>query len=700
MTGPVSYERIGNVAVVTSDNPPVNALGQAVRQGLVDGVERAGQDPEVKAVVIRCEGRTFFAGADIREFGKPPLDPALRRVHEVIEASPKPVVAAIHGTALGGGFETALACHYRIALPTAKVGTPEVNLGLLPGAGGTQRLPRLVGVENALEFVVFGRPVGAAKALDMGAVDEIAEGDLKADAIAYAERLIAEEAPLRKISEMPISRTPETDAILASFRERIARERRGYFAPARCIDAVGAALTLPFDEGMVKERALFDECMANPQSGAQRYAFFAEREVGAIPGIGKDTPKREIKSVAVIGAGTMGAGIAMTFANAGFPVTLLEVSDEALGRGLGIMRKTYEASAKKGRIKPADVDRLMGLVTGVTDYAALSDVDLVIEAVFEDMDLKQQVFRQLDDVVRDGAILATNTSTLDVDKIAAVTRRPGDVIGLHFFSPANVMRLLEVVRGDKTTDDVIATVMKLAKRIGKVAVLSGVCYGFIGNRMLDAYAREAERMLLEGATPSQIDKALYGFGMAMGPFAMFDLAGVDVAYKTRISNREAQPKDPAYYHIGDLLAEMGRHGQKTGKGYYKYEAGSRAPVPDPEVEELIRTEAQKLGIAQRTFTDAEIVERCMFPAIDEGARILEEGIALRPADIDTIWINGYGFPVYRGGPMFHAGQVGLSKVLAGLKSYRETYGESFPRPSALVEKLAAAAKTFADWKDV
>ena len=700
MTSPVSYKRQENVAVIISDNPPVNALGQAVRQGLVDGVERAAADPQVKAVVIRCAGRTFFAGADIREFGKPPLDPPLRQVHEVIEGCTKPVVAAIHGTALGGGFETALACHYRIALPSAKVGTPEVNLGLLPGAGGTQRLPRLVGVENALEFVVFGRPVGAGKALEMGAIDEIADGDLEADAIAYAERLAAKGASLRKISEMPISQTPETEAAIANFRARIAKERRGFFAPERCIDAVEAAVTLPFDEGMVKERALFTECMEHPQSRAQRHAFFAERETGSVPGIDKDTPRREIKSVAVIGAGTMGTGIAMTFANAGFPVTVLEVSEEALERGLGVMRRNYEASAKKGRIEPADVDRLMGLVKGTTDYAALSGADLVIEAVFEDMELKQEVFRRLDNVAREGAILATNTSTLDVDRIAGVTRRPGDVIGLHFFSPANVMRLLEVVRGDKTGNDVIATVMKLAKRLGKVAVLSGVCYGFIGNRMLDAYAREAERMLLEGATPVQVDKALYDFGMAMGPFAMFDLAGLDVAYKTRVAHRNIRPRDPAYYHVGDLLAEMGRHGQKTGKGYYQYEAGSRKPVPDPEVESLIREEARKLGIEQRSFTDEKIVARCIFPAIDEGARILEEGIALRPGDIDTVWINGYGFPVYRGGPMFHGGEVGLDKVLTALKSYRETYGDSFPKPSRLIEKLAVSGKTFADWKDV
>ncbi|RMF09497.1 MAG: 3-hydroxyacyl-CoA dehydrogenase [Alphaproteobacteria bacterium] len=700
MTSPVSYERKGSIAVVTADNPPVNALGQAVRQGLVDAVERAAGDDAVKAVVIRCAGRTFFAGADIREFGKPPLDPPLRRVHEVITECPKPVVAAIHGTALGGGFETALACHYRIAVPSAKVGTPEVNLGILPGAGGTQRLPRLVGVENALELVVFGRPVGAKQALAMGAIDEIAKGDLEADAIAYAERLVAEGAPLRKVSDLPIEKTPEVEAAIARYRERIARERRGFFAPQRCIDAVEAAVTLPFEEGMARERELFNECMANPQSRAQRYAFFAEREAGSVPGIGKQTPIREIRAVAVIGAGTMGGGIAMNFADIGLPVTIVEASDEALERGLGVVRRNYESAARKARITAAEVDARMALITGVTDYQAVADADLIIEAVYEDMALKKDIFGTLDAVAKEGAILATNTSTLDVDEIAAVTGRPGDVIGLHFFSPANVMRLLEIVRGAKTTEDVIATAMKMAKKIGKVGVLSGVCYGFIGNRMLDVYAREAELMLLEGATPARIDKALYDFGMAMGPFAMFDLAGVDVAWKTRESHRDRAPKDPSYYHIGDLLAEMGRHGQKVGRGYYKYEEGSRTPIPDPEVEALIRSEAQKLGIEQREVDDTEIVARCLYPMINEGARILEEGIALRPGDIDTVWINGYGFPVYRGGPMFYGGEVGLDKVLAAIETYRERYGERFWTPSPLLEKLAKAGKTFAQWKDV
>lgn len=701
MTSPVSYDRQGQIAIVTSDNPPVNALGQAVRQGLVDGVERAAADPDVKAVVIRCAGRTFFAGADIKEFGKPPLDPPLRRVHEVIESCPKPVVAAIHGTALGGGFETALACHYRIAVPSARVGTPEVNLGILPGAGGTQRLPRLVGVDNALEFVVFGKPVAAKKALDMGAIDAIVDGDdLAAEAIAFAERLVAEGAPLRKVRDLPAERTADADAAIAAFRKRIARERRGFFAPERCIDAVEAALDLPFDEGMIKERALFTECMEHPQSRAQRYAFFAEREAGAIPGIGKATPRRDIAHVAVIGAGTMGGGIAMSFANAGLPVTMIEVSAKALERGLGIVRRNYESSARKGRLTDDQVEARMGLITGSTDYGDVKQADLIIEAVFEDMDLKKKIFADLDKVAKKGAILATNTSTLDVDEIAAATSRPEDVIGLHFFSPANVMRLLEVVRGARTGDDVIATTMKMAKKIGKVAVLSGVCFGFIGNRMLDVYAREAERMLLEGATPAQVDRALYDFGMSMGPFAMFDLAGVDVAWKTRESHRERAPRDPMYYHVADLLAEMGRFGQKTGKGYYRYEEGDRTPHPDPEVEELIRAEAAKLGIEQREISDNEIVARCLYPMINEGARILEEGIALRPGDIDTIWLNGYGFPVYRGGPMFFGGEVGLNQVLVELKSLKARLGDKIEDPAPLLEKLAEAGKTFADWKDV
>ncbi len=700
MASSVSYERKGAIAVLTADNPPVNALGQAVRQGLVDGIERAAGDEAVKAVVIRCAGRTFFAGADIKEFGKPPLDPPLRRVHEVITASPKPVVAAIHGTALGGGFETALACHYRIAVPSARVGTPEVNLGILPGAGGTQRLPRVVGVENALELVVFGRPVGAAKAQSMGAIDEIADGELEAAAIAYAERLVASGAPLRKVSDLPVEKSAETEATIAKYRARIARERRGFFAPERCIDAIEAAVNLPFDAGMVRERELFNECMANPQSRAQRYAFFAEREAGSVPGITRETPLREIKSVAVIGAGTMGGGIAMNFANVGLPVTVVEVNDEALERGLAVVRRNYESSARRGRISEAQAEERMGLIKGSTDYADLAAADLVIEAVFENMDLKKEIFGKLDGVAKQGAILATNTSTLDVNEIAAATARPGDVIGLHFFSPANVMRLLEVVREEKTGDDVIATTMKMAKRIGKVAVLSGVCYGFIGNRMLDAYAREAELMLLEGATPAEVDTALYDFGMAMGPFAMFDLAGVDVAWKTRESHRDRAPRDPMYYHIGDLIAEMGRYGQKTGKGYYKYEEGSRTPIPDPEVETLIREQAKKLGIEQRSFDPVKIVARCLYAMINEGARILEEGVALRPGDIDTVWLNGYSFPVYRGGPMFFGGELGLDKVLAGIDEFRARYGDRFWMPSPLLETLAKAGKTFADWKDI
>lgn len=696
----VTYELNGDVAVLTADNPPVNALGHAVRQGLVDGIERAAGDDAARAVVIRCAGRTFFAGADIREFGKPAKEPTLRQVHEVIAGCPKPVVAAIHGTALGGGFETALACHYRIAVPSARVGTPEVNLGLLPGAGGTQRLPRLVGVKAALDLVVFGKPVSADKAQTMGAIDEIADGDLLDAAIEYAARLVADGASLRKISDMPIERTPDTDAIIAEYRKRVAGERRGFLAPERCIDAVEAAITLPFDEGMVRERALFEDCMANPQSRAQRHAFFAEREAGSVPGIGKDTPLRDIRRTAVIGAGTMGCGIAMTFANAGLPVTLVEVNGEALDRGLDVIRRQYEASVAKGRMALADVEERMDRITGTTDYADLGDADLVVEAVFEDMAIKQDIFKRLDAALKDGAILATNTSTLNVDDIATVTARPADVIGLHFFSPAHVMRLLEVVRGAKTGDDVVATTMKLAKRIGKVAVLSGVCFGFIGNRMLDGYGREADLMLLEGATPQQVDKALYDFGMAMGPFAMFDLAGVDVAWKTREAHRDRTPRDPFYYHMGDLLAENGRHGQKTGKGYYRYNPGDRTPLPDGDVEALIRAEAEKLAIAQRDFSDAEIVARCLAPMINEGARILEEGIALRPGDIDVIWMTGYGFPVYRGGPMFHAGEVGLDTILARIRDYGARYGERFWAPAPLLEKLAAEGKTFADWKTV
>ncbi len=700
MTEVVRFESQQNIGIVTVDNPPVNALSQAVRAGILAQVKSAADDPAIEAIIIMCAGRTFIAGADIKEFGKPPLDPSLPSVLSALSETPKLLIAAIHGTALGGGFELALSCHYRCALPSAKVGLPEVNLGILPGAGGTQRLPRLIGVEPALDMIITGKPISAAKAVSLGVIDQVIDGDdLAAGAIAYARGLIASDAKPRRIGDMEIDKASVPEGFFADYRAKIAKTRRGFFSPPKIIDAVEAAVNLSFDEGLKVERALFQECVVTTESKAQRYVFFAERQAGVIPDIPKDTPVRPLKKAGIVGAGTMGGGIAMNFANAGIPITIVETSREALDRGLGVIAKNYQATVARGKMGEGEAEKRIGLITGSLDYADLSDADLVIEAVFENMDVKKQVFGTLDQVCKAGAILASNTSTLDVDEIAAATGRPQDVIGLHFFSPANVMRLLEVVRGRDTAKDVVATTMKMARKIGKVAVLSGVCYGFIGNRMLEGYAREACMMLLEGASPAQVDKALYDFGMAMGPFAMFDLAGIDVSHLVRQERRKAGklPDDPLYYLIGDRLAELGQYGQKTGAGFYKYEKGSRTPVPNPEVVRLIREEAEKHAVPQKKFTDTEIVARCIYPMINEGALILEEGIALRPGDIDTVWVNGYGFPAYRGGPMFYADTVGLDEVVAKIREYQAEYGRMHWELSPLLVKLAEEGKTFAEW---
>lgn len=700
MSSMVHYREVGNVAVLTVDNPPVNALGHGVRSGLVDGIARANASASIDAIVIICAGRTFFAGADIREFGKPPLDPSLRDVHEAMSDSSKVIVSAIHGTALGGGFETALASHYRVAVPSAKVGVPEVNLGLLPGAGGTQRLPRLIGVEKALEMVAGGRPVSAGDALKYGAIDAIIESDLEDGAVAFAQKIVAEKAPLRRVSDLAIDVTSVPDGFFAVARASYAKRKRGFLAPQKCIDAVEAAVTLPFEDGLKRERELFEDCMNSPQSAAQRYAFFAEREVGHIPGISKDIKPRPLNKVGVIGAGMMGGGIAMNFLNMGIPVTIVDVKPEILERGVGQIRKNYEASAAKGRITSEDIEKRMALLSPADDVTHVKDADLVIEAVYENLDLKKSIFAHLDQIMKPGAILATNTSTLDVDEIAAATGRPQDVIGLHFFSPANVMRLLEIVCGAKTSDEVLVTTLKLAKTIGKVGVVSGVCYGFIGNRMLEPYGREAELLALEGASPSQVDQALYEFGMAMGPFAMFDLTGLDVNYLIRESHKDQLPKNPTYYAIGDAVYHTGRYGQKTRAGIYDYLPGSRTPQPSDIVTKIIASEANRLGIPQRTLIHSEIVERCIYAMINEGARLLEEGIAYRPSDIDQVWLNGYGFPAYRGGPMHYADSVGLAEVAAKVAEFRASYGEEYWPHAPLLEKLAAAGKSFAEWRDV
>jgi 3-hydroxyacyl-CoA dehydrogenase len=692
MPDPVQFRREGDIAVITADNPPVNALSQPVRAGLQAAFEQA-QAADCRAVVLACAGRTFFAGADISEFGKPPADPWLPQVLQAIESSPVPVVAAIHGAALGGGLETAMACHYRLAAPDARVGLPEVLLGLLPGAGGTQWSPRLIGVEAALDLMISGKPIGAKQAQAAGLVDRIAEGDLLPAALDYARELAQSGAGPRRTSELPVKVDHLPEGYFEATRAAVAKKTRGLPAPQRIIDCVEAAATKPFGEAVALERELFMELMMSPESAGLRHVFFAERQASRIEDVPKDTPLREIRSVGIVGAGTMGGGIAMNFALAGIPVALLEINQEALDRGLSVIRQNFERSAQKGRFTAGQVARYIGLIRGTTTYDDFEDVDLAIEAVFENPDIKYEVFRTLDEVCKPGAILATNTSYQDVDRIAAVTGRPQDVLGMHFFSPANVMKLLEVVRGRATADEVLATVMALAKTIRKVAVLSRVCYGFIGNRMLGGYMREAQMLLLEGCTPAQVDGALERFGMAMGPIAVGDLAGLDVGYKARQALPDA-PDHPAH-HLIDRLVEAGRLGQKTGAGFYRYDPATRARQDDPDVAAMIRAEAKKLGIDARDFSDDEIVERVIYPLVNEGAQILEEGIAQRAGDIDIVYLYGYGFPAHRGGPMFYASSVGTGLVYRRICEFRDTLGRPGDwQPAPLLQRLAREGKGF------
>ncbi|MEM8743493.1 MAG: 3-hydroxyacyl-CoA dehydrogenase NAD-binding domain-containing protein [Pseudomonadota bacterium] len=692
----VRYEREGSVAVITLNNPPVNALGHAVRVGLVEALEKANADDAVKAVVIIGTGRGFSGGADIREFGKPRPEPLLVNVIARIEAMPKPVVAAIHGMAVGGGCELPLGCHYRVGDKSAQMGLPEVKLGLIPGAGGTQRLPRLIGLKPALDIIVSGEYVGAERARELGLIDELIDGDLRAGAIGFAEQLAADGDEPRRIRDMEPDAT-DAEQIFEKARATAARRMRGLDAPQRCIDSVENAIKLPMDDGLQKERDFFAELEASEQSRALRYLFFAEREAHRIPGVPKDTPLRPISKAAVIGCGTMGRGIAMSLANGGVPVTVLEVDGEALEAGLEMARKTYAGSVSRGSLAQSDMDARMKLIIGTTSYDDLADADIVIEAVFEEMGLKKEIFTTLDDTCKQGAILATNTSSLDVNEIAAATKRPEDVIGTHFFSPANVMKLMENVRGDMTAPDVIATVMKLSKDINKVGVMVGVCNGFVGNRMLYAYKTQAEFLLEEGALPHQVDKVVTDFGFPMGPFAVSDLAGLDVGYLVRKHRRETDPPKHREAFIGDRIVEMGRHGQKNQRGWFLYEEGSRAPKPDPEIEELIVGISKELGIERREITDQEILERCLYPLINEGAKILAEGIAIRPSDIDVIWIYGYGFPRGRGGPMFYADQVGTKTIHDTMQRLFEQHGDLL-RPAPLLEELAKAGKSFADYQ--
>jgi 3-hydroxyacyl-CoA dehydrogenase len=696
MSDVVQYELQDNIGVISVNNPPVNALAQVVREGILNAVMTA-QDDASEAIVLRCEGRTFIAGADITEFGKPPKDPWLPEVLSAIESSSKPVVAAIHGTALGGGFEVALACHYRCAIASAKVGLPEVNLGLLPGAGGTQRVPRIAGVPAALDMITTGKPVAAPRAKDMGLIDEVIAGDdLAAAAVQYAKDLVASGAPLKRIRDISIDPSTIEPGFFDQARQRLARRARGQIAPDRIVTCIEAAVNLPMDEGLQKERELFQELVQSPESAAMRHVFFAERQAAKIKDLSKDTPKRDINKVAIIGGGTMGGGIAMCFANVDIRVVMVEVDDEALQRGLGIVRKNYGITVSKGKMSEAQMESRLQLISGTTDYSDISDVDLVIEAVFENLDLKKEIFAKLDQTCKPGAILATNTSYQDVNAIAAATSRPQDVLGMHFFSPANVMKLLEVVRGDATADDALATAMQIGKKIGKVCVMSRVCYGFIGNRMLGGYGREAQMLLLDGCTPTQVDSALEDFGMAMGPLAMGDLAGLDVGYKARQARTDL-PDDPRLYRMGTVLVEMGRHGQKTGSGFYQYDPQTRARQADPEVESLIQQEAEKLGVERRKISDEEILERCFYPLINEGALILEEGIAQRPSDIDVVYVYGYAFPAAKGGPMFYADSVGLKKVYDKICEFRDRYGEQYWKPAPLLKELAEKGSSFSAW---
>ncbi len=690
------YQLHGAVAVITLNNPPVNGLGHELRSGIVAGIERANADKNVKAVVLIGSGKAFSGGADIREFNTPKAEaePNLHTVIRVVEESAKPVIAAISGACMGGGLEFALGCHYRVAAPAAQIALPEVKLGILPGAGGTQRLPRVVGVETALNMILSGDAVPAERLKGTALFDEIVPGDLLPGAIAFAQKVVAENRPLKRIRDIRIS-YPNAEAFFQFARNSVQAVAKNFPAPLKCVDAVAAAVAKPFDEGLRIERDFFAYLVQTPESKALRHAFFGERAAQKIPDVPESTPTREIKKVAVIGAGTMGGGITMNFLNAGVPVTILEMKQDALDRGVATIRKNYENSVKKGKLTAEKLEQRLGLLKPTLSYGDIKDADLVIEAVFEDIGVKESVFKKLDEIAKPGAILATNTSTLDVNKIASFTKRPQDVIGMHFFSPANVMKLLEVVRGAKTGKDVLATVMKLAKAIKKTAVVSGVCDGFIGNRMVEHYSRQALFLLEEGATPSQVDRALEKWGMAMGPFRMGDLAGNDIGWYIRKRRYQEHP-EMIYSGIADRLCELGRFGQKTGSGWYRYEAGKRDAIPDAAVEELIVNFRKEKGVTPRKIGDEEIVERCIYALVNEGARILEEGVASRASDIDMVYLTGYGFPLYRGGPMFYADTVGLYGVVRRMQRFAAANPRDakFWEPAPLLARLAAEGKTF------
>ncbi|TDF84038.1 3-hydroxyacyl-CoA dehydrogenase NAD-binding domain-containing protein [Pseudomonas sp. H9] len=696
MTPLIDYHRDQELALIGLANAPVNALGHALRQALAEACSTAANDPHVRAIVLYGLDLPFSAGADISEFGSPLTwqTPSLPDLLPELAQIDKPLVAAIDGVALGGGLELALVCSHRVAVTSARLGLPEVTLGVIPGAGGTQRLPRLIGVEAALDMMLGGQPISAQRGHELGLIDCLVEQRhaLLESACGFARQLLADQSPARRHRPAP-AQAPSADFFQAQQAQLTAR-KPGQLAPQMVLDAVRAACELNLSEGLAYEQALFRKALQSPQALALRHQFFAKNEALKIPGIDRSTPLRPINRVAVVGAGTMGGGIAMNFVNAGIAVTLLELSPQALDRGLAQIRKNYESSRQRGKITEAQLEQRMALLHGTLDYADLADADLVIEAVFENLEVKQQVFRTLDEVCKPGAILASNTSTLDVDQIAAVTRRPQDVVGLHFFSPANVMRLLEVVRGAATAADVLATTLNIAKRIDKLPVVSGVCFGFIGNRMLEPYAREAHRLVLEGATPAQVDGVLTGIGLAMGVFAMYDLAGIDIGYQVRQARSEYIAHDPSYFRLADELCSLGRHGQKSGRGFYRYEGRER--LDDPEVVEIAERLAAELGIERRSISDQEIHDRCLFMLINEGLQLLDEGIALRSGDVDLVWTNGYGFPAWRGGPLHYAEHLGLNAVLAGIEHYREAlgaYGQMWLQSAPLLERLVARQHT-------
>ena len=699
MSSATLYHVKNNIAIISLNSPPVNGLGQAVREGLLENFKKAHSDDSVKAIVIASTGKLFCGGADISEFGtdKMTAAPFLGEVLNQLEDSQKPVVAAINGMALGGGLELCLVCDYRFASAKAKLGLPEVNLGILPGAGGTQRLPRLAGAVKATEMIVSGKPVSAADALQSGFIDAIHtdDSDFLEAALAYTAELIANNAPVKTCADLSVDTSNIPENFFSDFRKGIARKTRGFVAPEKCIQCVEASLTMNLSDGLQKEAELFMHCMNTSQARAQQHLFFAERAATKIPGIDKKTPLRKIDQVAIIGAGTMGGGIAMNFINVGVPVKVLELKQEALDKGFAVIRKNYEISAKKGRMTEEQVEQRMSLLSGTLSYAELNEADLIIEAVFENMDIKKKVFASLDEVAKPGAILASNTSTLDVDEIASATKRPEDVIGLHFFSPANVMKLLEIVRGSKTADDVLLTSIKMAQLIRKVPVVSENQWGFIGNRVLEPYGREAGRLMLEGASPAQIDKALYDFGFAMGLPSVMDLAGIDVGYLTRQARKDELAIDPTYAAVSDRLYELGRYGQKTGRGAYIYKG--REKIEDPEVMDISKELAEKHGVDQREISEQEILERTVYMLINEGAHVLGEGVTYRSSDVDVVYAYGYGFPAHRGGPMQYADEIGLDKVLMSIEKYREElgdYGKLWFTPAPILKELAAAGKTF------